>query len=221
MKNRLLYCWLLLALAALCYPACSLYAQLNAELLHQLVEHSKDEHTRQVTARNKQAVTSAQEEVNSHKTADLKAGYTLLESRFKTLQQALQVLSLGLESAPIARDIARQQQRVIDLAAAHPELLIIALTAQKEIGVQASLLTRFLLGLFISAGDLNQMKDSDRRILYSYAVNELRALAASIRTLAKTMEASVYKKDQNSSSFGEFINIDIPIADQVLQREKE
>ena len=220
MKKRLFVCWLLLALAALLCPTGSLYAQLNAELLHQLVEHSKDENTRQITARNKQAVTSAQEEVNSRKTANLKAGYTLLESRFKTLDQALQVLSLGLESAPIVRDIARQRQRVVSLATQHPELLIIALPTQKEIGVQASLLTRFLLGLFISAGDLNQMKGSDRRILYTHAVEELRALAANIRTLTKTMEASIYKKDQNSASFGEFINVDIPIAEELLQQEK-
>jgi hypothetical protein len=39
----------------------------NVALLHQLVQHSKDEHTRQSTARNKQAEASANEEVNRSK----------------------------------------------------------------------------------------------------------------------------------------------------------
>src|SRR5690606_6289306 len=48
------------------------YAQLNVELLHQLVQHSKDEYERQTTARNRQAIASANEEVNRSKMDALK-----------------------------------------------------------------------------------------------------------------------------------------------------
>ena len=221
MKNRHLRSWYLIAVIALLYPAGALRAQLNAELLHQLVQHSKDENEHQITARNKQVVTSAQQQVNSHKAEDLKAGYTLLQSRFKTLEKALQVLSLGLESAPIVRDIARQQQRIVNLATDKPQLLLLALDAQQQIAPAANRLARYLLGIFISTGDLNQMKASDRRILYTHAVDELRALAATIRSLAKAMESAAYKSGQKGSSFSDFINIDIPIAQDILNTVSE
>src|SRR5690606_4764382 len=79
-------------------------AQLNVELLHQLVEHSKDEYDRQITARNRQALTSANEEVNREESAKLKTRYRELHSRFQVLGTALQGLSMGLESAPIVTE---------------------------------------------------------------------------------------------------------------------
>ena len=141
-------------------------AQLNVELLHQLVEHSKDEYDRQITARNRQAITSANEEVNREETAKLKTRYRQLHSRFQVLGTALQGLSMGLESAPIVTEIINQQKRIIGIVSTHPEFLLLAIDAEKDMAEKAVQLARYLTGLFISIGDLNQMKASDRRILY-------------------------------------------------------
>lgn len=52
-------------LIALLFIGISQYAnaQLNVELLHQLVGHSKDEYELQVIARNKQAINSTNQEI--------------------------------------------------------------------------------------------------------------------------------------------------------------
>lgn len=200
----------------------TLRAQLNVELLHQLVQHSKDENARQITARDKQALTTANEKVNMNKTEKLKEGYGVLQSRFKTLGEALQVLSLGTQAAPVVRSITRSQQQLITLASEKPFLLPVALVGQKEVGRKATRLARYLTGLFITMDDINQMTQSHRRMLYSYALEELRALSGISSSLVRSMYAAAEAKNRGTApAFGDFINQDTPIAQEILEGLKE
>ncbi len=197
-------------------------AQLNVQLLHQLVQHSKDEYDRQITARNRQAITSANEEVNREETVRLKIRYRELRSRFQILGTALQGLSMGLESAPIVAEIINQQQRIIGIVSAHPEFLLLAIDAEKDMAEKAVQLARYLTGLFISIGDLNQMKASDRRILYGHVLQELRAIAGVSRGLAVTLYYSTRKKLLDSlNPFSSYINEDKRVVDNILRQLEE
>src|SRR3546814_18236554 len=80
------------------------HAQLNVELLHQLVQHSKDEYNRQQTARNRQALPSANEEVNRSNMGDLKQKYRTLPSRFQTIGLAIHAPQIGCPAPPITRE---------------------------------------------------------------------------------------------------------------------
>lgn len=191
-------------------------AQLNVELLHQLVQHSKDEHGRQQTARNRQAVTLANEEVNRQEMGTLKTRYWELHSRFHTLGVVLQGLSMGLESAPIINDIIEQQRRIVGMVGNRPELALLAFEAEREMVHKAVQLGRYLTGLFVSIGDLNQMKASDRRILFGHVIGELRVLAAASRGLANSIQHSSIKRPLDP--FGEFVNQDKRIVDNILRR---
>jgi hypothetical protein len=197
-------------------------AQLNVELLHQLVEHSKDEYDRQITVRNRQAITSANEEVNREETAKLKNRYRQLHSRFQVLGTALQGLSMGLESAPIVTEIIDQQKRIMGIVSAHPEFLLLAIDAEKDMAVKAVQLARYLTGLFISIGDLNQMKASDRRILYGHVLQELRKIAGASRGLAATLYYSTRKKLLDSlNPFSGYINEDKRSVENSLRQLEE
>lgn len=197
-------------------------AQLNVELLHQLVEHSKEEYDRQITARNKQATTTANEEVNREETSKLKTRYRQLHSRFQTLGMALQGLSMGLESAPIVTEIISQQKRIIGIVSTHPEFLLLAISAEKDMAEKAVQLARYLTGLFISIGDLNQMKASDRRILYGHVLQELRKIAGASRGLVATMYYSTRKKLLDSlNPFSGYINEDKRVVDNILTQLEE
>ena len=197
-------------------------AQLNVELLHQLVEHSKDEYDRQTTARNRQAITTANEEVNREETSKLKKRYRELQSRFQVLGSALQALSMGLESAPIVSEIIDQQKKVIGIASENPMLLPLAIDAEREITGKAVQLARYLTALFISIGELNQMKASDRRILYGHVIGELRLIAGASRGLASSMYYSSRKKLLESlNPFAGFINEDRRIVENILRQLEE
>ena len=83
-------------------------------------------------------------------------------------------------------------------------------------------LARYLTGLFISIGDLNQMKASDRRILYGHVLHELRKIAGASRGLAATMYYSTRKKLLDSlNPFSGYINEDKRVVDNILTQLEE
>ena len=197
------------------------YAQLNVELLHQLVQHSKDEYERQTTARNRQAVTSANEEVNNSKMDELKRKYRTLQSRFHTIGMAIDATRIGMEAAPIIREIVRQQSAIVRLAGQDPLLIDMAYRTEKELADRAYRLSRYLYALAISIGDINQMKASDRRLLFGHVLTELRLIAGTSRGLA----ANMYHADRmdipsSPDPFGNYVNRDRQLVDNILGKLK-
>lgn len=198
------------------------HAQLNVELLHQLVQHSKDEHSRQQTARNRQAVTSANEEVNRSKMDELKQKYRRLQSRFHTLGLAIDATQIGLQAAPIITEIIEHQKTIVRLAGDDPLLIAMAYQTEMDIADRAYMLSRYLYALAISIGDLNQMKASDRRLLFGHVLTELRRIEGTSRGLAANMYYTNRKKMLESMNpFSEFVNRDRQLVDNILSKLKQ
>ncbi|WP_185210742.1 hypothetical protein [Sphingobacterium mizutaii] len=198
------------------------HAQLNVELLHQLVQHSKDENQRQNTARNRQALTSANEEVNRSKMSDLKEKYRRLQSRFHTLGLAIDATQIGLQAAPIISDIVRQQETIIRLAGNDPLLIAMAYKTEADLAERAYRLSQYLYALAISIGDINQMKSSDRKLLFGHVLTELRRIAGTSRGLAANMYYTNRKRVLESMNpFSEFVNRDRQLVENILSKLKQ
>lgn len=194
-------------------------AQVNVELLHQLVSESKSEHSRQNDAKNKQVVNTANEEVNRSEMSKLKTKYRELQNRFHTLGLAIDAVQIGLQASPVIAEIIRQQNLIFQLAGNDPLLIALAYNAEMDMAEQAYLLSNYMYGLAISVGDINQMKASDRKILFDHIVTELQRIAGTSRGLAVTMSYASRKKAlQSLNPFSDFINEDKRLIDDILRR---
>ncbi|WP_196936700.1 hypothetical protein [Sphingobacterium hungaricum] len=197
-------------------------AQLNVELLHQLVQHSKDENERQKTARTRQAVTSANEEVNRSKMADLKAKYRTLQKRFHAIGLAIDATQIGLQAAPIISDIVDHQATILGLAGQDPLLITMAYNTQVDLVDKAYRLSQYLYALAISIGDINRMKASDRRLLFAHVLTELRRMAGTSRGLATNMYYANRKRIRTSMNpFSEYVNRDRQLVESILTKIKQ
>ena len=209
---------LLLLLCNICFYF-PLKAQLNVELLHQLVEHSKEEYDRQHTLRGTQMLTTANQEVNMRQTAAFKSKFRDIQQRFQVLSQVLLALSTSTESAQLVQQITQEHTRILQQVKEDPSHILLALNAQVEISQKAQLLAKYILGLLLSLGELNQMKQSDRRILYSHVVNELKQLLTLSRSLANALYyAGVIKKLQMPQSFPVLSQNDKRIVEDILSK---
>lgn len=198
------------------------HAQLNVELLHQLVQHSKDEHERQSTARNKQAEVSANEEVNRSKMDALKQKYRTLQQRFQLLGFAIDATQIGIQAAPLISEITENQRKIVQLAADDPLLIAMAYATEADLADRAYMLSRYLYALAISLGDLNQMKASDRKMLFEHVLTELQRIAGTSRALAVNMQYSKRKKMIASMNpFGGFVNRDRELINDILAKLKQ
>lgn len=213
MKHLILILLILLGIAP------ESFAQLNVQLLHQLVAESQSEYSRQNDAKNKQVVTTANEEVNRSEMSKLKTKYRELQSRFQTLGLAIDAAQIGLQASPIVTEIVRQQNLIFQQAGNDPLLIALAYNAEIDLADQAYLLSNYLYGLAISISDINQMKASDRKILFGHVLTELRRIAGASRGLAVAMSYANRKKAMQSlNPFADFINEDKRLVDDILRK---
>lgn len=196
--------------------------QLNVALLHQLVEHSKSEYSRQQMARSKQALVTANERVNRLEMGKLKDRYRELQHRFQTLGLVIEGMQVGLEAVPVIEEILDQQERVVRLADNDPSLALLAIHTQQDLAGRARQLGRYLAGLLVCIGDINQMKASERKVLFHHVITELRQIAGLLRGLAATMQ---HLSDKSIAAevdpFIEFADRDKKVVEHILWEIKE
>lgn len=179
----------------LCNFICS--AQINIALLHQLIENSKSEHSRQSSLRDKHAISTATEGANASQSSRLQSSYQQLKKRFSTLGMAIELMQVSSEAPAILSQISADQTQIIAACQKNPSLSLLAIETQIDLVDRAGLLLRYLYGLALSTGELAEMARSDRLMLISFGINELRQISLILSGLNKTLTAHT-----NASSSG-------------------
>jgi len=196
-------------------------AQTNVELLDQLVGESESEYDRQTQARTQQAAVSANEQVNKGQMTTLKTTYRNIQSRFHTLGLVIDAAEIGLEASPVVNEIVKQQEQIVSLAQKQPLLILLAANSEADLADQAQLLIDYCYGLVLSVGDVNQMKASDRKMLFSYVVSELRRIDGASRGLLASMY-NFYNtlSGKSGNPFSGFVSQDKALVDDIMRNSK-
>nr|WP_181718582.1 hypothetical protein [Pedobacter sp.]QJS06243.1 hypothetical protein [Pedobacter sp.] len=194
-------------------------AQVNVPLLHQLVENSKTEHEKQTAAKNVQRNTTAIEESNRGLMKQVKGKYRTLQQRFAKMNIFLDAANIGVSATPLIREIIRQQQQIIVYTQSDPQLLPIALDSEVIFVKRANSLVNYLVGLCAVIGDVNQMKVSDRRILFQHVLDELRTISYLSGGVARTLQAAIWDS-QKTDPFSDYIKREEALLDDIINNAK-
>lgn len=141
--------------------------------MHQLIDQSKNEHTQQVNARNNQATVNVNEQANLTLLEKLKNMYRTLQQRYNTLGTAISVAETGIEAEPMVKQIVSYQGQIVQLAEKNPAGAALGIATEVEFAEKAEALAGYVAGLTLSIDDVNQMKASDRKLLFDYVVQQL------------------------------------------------
>ena len=202
----------------------SVFAQektLDIAGIHQLVDQSIAENKLQVKARNQQAVASANEQANLTLLAKLKGTYRTLQQRYNDLGTAINVADIGIYATPTVKRIISNQERIISLAEKNPALVAIGYLSEIRFAEKAKNLAGYVAGLIISIGDVNQMKASDRKMLFDYVLSELNVIEELSANMVNMMQyASLSSLMKAANPFQNFIDADKSIAVQIIQNAK-
>ncbi|WP_259065063.1 hypothetical protein HDF24_00455 [Mucilaginibacter sp. X4EP1] len=189
--------------------------------MHQLIDESKSEHQQQVTAKNQQAVNTTNEAANMTLLAKLKNTYRTLQQRYNTLGTAITVADIGLEGEPMVKQIINYQGQIIALAEKNPAIIALGYQTEIEFAEKAESLIGYVAGLTLSIGDVNQMKASDRKMLFDYVIQQLsviQELAGNMLNLLQYNNLAAVLKALNP--FQTFIDQDKSIAKDIIQNAK-
>ena len=184
---------------AFTFMVCTVEAQTNVQLLHQLVEDSKKEHNLQIETRNSQSKTTAQEEINRDLAEEVKNKYRVVKNRFSKIHFLIDAIGIGNSAIPIIRSIGENQKRIFEQCKENPALMYLAVEAEKSFVQKSESLLSYLVGLTAVIGDLNQMAGSDRRILYQHIIDELTEINRISRGMAYSLSSN--QRHHNGSLF--------------------
>jgi len=193
-------------------------AQINIALLHQLISQSKGEYGRQSSARERQGVALAGESLNLRGMKSLKEGYVKISSQLSMLGGAIDALQIGIESSPLLDDIYLQQSAIISLCSSDPLLIPLALSAQADLADQAQLFLRYLYGLVLSIGELNQMRQSERKLLFFQLISQLRSISSALHGICQTLRAAAQHSQRTKAGFSDFGKRDRALSGEILQK---
>lgn len=213
-------------LLAICFASCSLCAIAQQNTLdiigiHQLVDESIAENKLQVKAKNQQAAATANEKANLTLLEKLKGTYRTLHQRYNALGTAITVANIGIYAEPMVNHIISNQEQIIALAEKSPVLIAVDFQSELAFAEKAKSLLGYVTGLVLSIGDVNQMKASDRKMLFDYVLSELSTVQEFSGNMVNMMQysnlASLLKA---ANPYQNFIDADKSIAGDIIQNAK-
>lgn len=221
MKNCIIVLLLLLPFTFCLSPCLAQQSTLDIVGIHQLVDESTSENKLQVTARNQQAAATANEQANLTLLAKLKGTYRMLQQRYNTLGTAINIADIGIYATPMVEQIISYQSQIIQLAQRNPALIAIGFQSELLFADKAKSLMGYVAGLTLSFGDVNQMKASDRKILFDYVIAQLSDIQQLSGNMVNMMQySSLSSLLRAANPFQNFIDADKSIGSSIVQNAK-
>jgi hypothetical protein len=194
---------------------------LDIAAMHQLIPQSINENKLQVKARNQQAVNTANEQANLTLLDKLKKVYRDLQNRYNTLGTVINIADIGLYATPVVAQIVSYQKQIISLTSADPILLPLGLQTEIEFAGKAKDLAGYVAGLSLSLGDVNQMKASDRKLLFDYVIEQLSIIQQLAGNLVVTLQNSNLATILRSvNPFQDYVDRDKTIVEEIIANAK-
>lgn len=194
-------------------------AQVNVALLHQLVEESKSEYNLQKEATSNQAKNAANEEVNNNLVRTVKEKYRTVQERFAKLSIVIDAIGIGSTAQPLVNSIIDNQQQIVYYCQQDPTLLLFAIETEKVFVDRSYSLLNYLVGLSASIGVVNQMKVSERRILFQHIIDELREINGISYTTSKSLQHHLERKLGIDPYLG-YVSTEMALVEEIIQNAK-
>lgn len=194
-------------------------AQLNVPLLHQLVDNNQTENKKQIAAKDEQGKSTAIEASNRSLTTTLKSKYRTLQERFAKMSIVFDAANIGISATPLVKEIIKEQQVIVTYAQSDPILIPVAMDSEVIFVQRANSLVNYLIGLCATIGDINQMKVSDRRILFQFIIDELKTISYLAGGVARSLQAAVIKS-RGTDPFSGYVNQEMGIVNQIMSNAK-
>lgn len=194
---------------------------LNIPGIHQLVSDSKAENEKQQLARDRQSLNLVNEQSNRTMLAKLKNSYWEIQGRFNLIGTAMIAMDIGLQAVPLIQGITDDQVKFYRLARENPALLLLVYQTEAEFLSRSKDLLSFLVGLTVSIGAVNQMKVSDRKILFDFVLAELSKLRALSSGLVNMISyGNMQALFMRLNPFSDYINTDRLLIEDIIRNAK-
>lgn len=184
---------------------------LSPVMIGQEVIASLKEHERQKNLREEQILNTGIETANEGWWNGVKTKTKKLQERLRFVEFALQAIPVGYAIVQKGNKIIENQQYIIQEIQETPLLFVEFAEQEFKFVDDFQMILRFLLGIVVSYGAINQMEKAERKILLDFALDEVNNLYVTSWTLLNLIRQKKQAMAFNQNS----------LLNYYIQRDKE
>lgn len=178
------------------------------------------EHGRQKEMKQKQAINATLESANQTQWNDLKNKITKVQDRLRIVSFSIQAIPTSVAMSREINKITANQSAIINEISTAPYSIISVLPAQVQFVDDLQMVTRLITGIVLSYGAINQMEQSERKILLDYALNEIKTLSRNSTHMLIKIRDIKAKVLRNKRAFQYYVNRDKQVVEDIIKNIK-
>lgn len=191
------------------------FPMINQEIRHAVLEDERQKRLLEVKAINAANEALSKNQWNTYYETKRK-----IQDRLRVIDFALQAIPTGYAITLEAQKIKKNQENIFKELNDAPYAIIQALPAQIKFGDDLQMVLRFIAGVVVSYGAINQMERAERQILLNFALEEVTQLERdssyilmNIRVLKETIRLK-------KLTLQGYVNQDVAIVKSILNKVK-
>ncbi|MPS73089.1 MAG: hypothetical protein E2590_08025 [Chryseobacterium sp.] len=178
------------------------------------------EHDRQKEMRQKQTLNASVETANQSQWKNFKDKITKIQDRLRIVSFAIQAIPAGIVVSRETTKIIDNQTAIINEINTAPYSIITALPSQIQFIDDLQMTLRLLTGIILSYGAINQMEQSERKILVDYALGEVKTLSRNSTHMLLKIRDIKAKVLRNKRAFQYYVNRDKQVVESIMNNIK-
>ncbi|MDY3319480.1 hypothetical protein PG637_08750 [Riemerella anatipestifer] len=191
------------------------FPMINSEIRNSMAEHEV-----QKELKREQTINLASERVNRGLWKKYKDTTKKIQDRLRIVDFAIQSIPTGYAMYLEAEKIKNLQNRIIRELDDAPYAIAIAMPDQIKFVDNLQMTTRFLMGIVLSYGAINQMEKADRKILLDYALAEVKMIKYQASFLLRKIIEFKEMLQRKKYLFRYYRDRDINIVKSILRNVK-
>lgn len=193
---------------------------INYYLIHTGVDNTLRENERQTDIRNGQVIVNSLDVANNEQTTRLQKVAKKIQGRTNSLGLILDGTFMATTAIPIVNQIYSTQSNLIALCQDYPHLMPTVIAHEARIVSQVTSLSRYMTGIILSIGPLNQMTPDNRRILLSHALTELREINRESWRAITTIRTAIRTEEVNRRKMRNWVNREKDMIERIIRNAK-
>ncbi len=178
------------------------------------------EHDRQKEMRQKQTLNASVETANQSQWKNFKDKVTKIQDRLRIVSLAIQAIPAGVNVSREINKITDNQTAIINEINTAPYSIIAVLPAQVKFVDELQMTLRLLTGIILSYGAINQMEQSERKILLDYALGEVKSISRNSTHMLLKIRDIKAKVLRNKRAFQYYVNRDRQVVENIMNHIK-
>lgn len=178
------------------------------------------ENDRQKEMRKKQTLNASVETANQSQWKNFKDKVTKIQDRLRIVSFAIQAIPAGIAMNREITKITDNQTAIINEINTAPYSIIAVLPAQVSFVDDLQMTLRLLTGIILSYGAINQMEQSERKVLLDYALGEVKSLSRNSTHMLLKIRDIKAKVLRNKRAFQYYVNRDRQVVENIMNHIK-